>query len=315
MSKKPINHNATDAPPGVAVVRQGGGGVPLVCVSPMGEAGDRFGPLSSYLPEKLPVIGIQSTHVPIDTLLRETVEEQAGRFLGLLRYIQPQGPYRLIGFSFGAHVVCEMARRLIEENESVEYLGIIDTAPADKEGSAALRSARRGLSMLGKIPSRAAMAFRARRLAAGGLAALLTDRLRVRHEGPGMSIRERLEAIRLGVREYGGREVQVLDGGGGAESKDKALRLQSARTVTACKRAIAAYQMVPVAARVYLYASCHERSPKARASLERQWRKFAGEGLDTHWFECGHMELLREPAVGEVARAMACALAELDGSR
>ena len=44
-----------------------------------------------------------------------------------LRALQPHGPYSLLGFSLGGAVVVEMARRLIDAGEAVEFVGMIDT--------------------------------------------------------------------------------------------------------------------------------------------------------------------------------------------
>jgi amino acid adenylation domain-containing protein len=44
-----------------------------------------------------------------------------------MKKIQPQGPYRLMGHSFGAHVVYEMARQLELANEAVDFVAVLDS--------------------------------------------------------------------------------------------------------------------------------------------------------------------------------------------
>ena len=56
-----------------------------------------------------------------------TVEELADQFLRQLRALQPTGPYRLAGTCEGAYIAWEMACRLSEAGDDVEFLGIIDT--------------------------------------------------------------------------------------------------------------------------------------------------------------------------------------------
>ncbi|CAM4075117.1 type I polyketide synthase [Kibdelosporangium persicum] len=55
-----------------------------------------------------------------------TVEQRTERFLAELRSIQPSGPYRLAGWSFGGFLAFEMAQRLTAEGHSVEVLTLID---------------------------------------------------------------------------------------------------------------------------------------------------------------------------------------------
>ncbi|MBP2326086.1 phthiocerol/phenolphthiocerol synthesis type-I polyketide synthase D [Kibdelosporangium banguiense] len=55
-----------------------------------------------------------------------TVEERAERFLPSLRAIQPTGPYRLAGWSFGGFLAFEMAQRLSAAGETVDLLALID---------------------------------------------------------------------------------------------------------------------------------------------------------------------------------------------
>jgi thioesterase domain-containing protein len=49
------------------------------------------------------------------------------RFLDETVRIQPRGPYRLGGHSFGGHVAYEMARILHERGETVEFVALLDT--------------------------------------------------------------------------------------------------------------------------------------------------------------------------------------------
>ena len=54
-----------------------------------------------------------------------------------LRRIQRDGPYQLIGYSFGGVIAYEMARQLLASGERVNFLGLLDTpAPAIRRGRA-----------------------------------------------------------------------------------------------------------------------------------------------------------------------------------
>jgi thioesterase domain-containing protein len=56
-----------------------------------------------------------------------SVEAHARRALVEIRRVQPHGPYRLVGHSFGGMVAYELAQRLAAAGEEVAVLGLIDT--------------------------------------------------------------------------------------------------------------------------------------------------------------------------------------------
>lgn len=51
----------------------------------------------------------------------------------MLRTLQSTGPYRLLGWSYGAHIAFAMARILREAREDVTSLTIVDTTPVDSD--------------------------------------------------------------------------------------------------------------------------------------------------------------------------------------
>ncbi len=57
------------------------------------------------------------------------VEDMAERYVNAIREVQPNGPYALIGYSFGGLVVFEMARQLIEAGEKVALLALVESYP------------------------------------------------------------------------------------------------------------------------------------------------------------------------------------------
>jgi thioesterase domain-containing protein len=57
------------------------------------------------------------------------VEAMAERYIEALREVQPEGPYRIGGWSFGAIVAYEMAQQLRKEKEDVALLALFDYPP------------------------------------------------------------------------------------------------------------------------------------------------------------------------------------------
>ncbi len=56
-----------------------------------------------------------------------TVEEMAARLAGMIREAQPEGPYRLAGWSFGGTLAYAAAAHLLGRGHAVEFVGMMDT--------------------------------------------------------------------------------------------------------------------------------------------------------------------------------------------
>ena len=100
-------------------------------------AADAMGTATSYLvladliDGDRPVYGLQP---PDGTAAPARVEHAAEQYLIGVRSVQEHGPYTLAGWSYGAIVAHEMARRLIESGESVELLLCLDGIVRDRGG-------------------------------------------------------------------------------------------------------------------------------------------------------------------------------------
>ncbi|MEV5957554.1 SDR family NAD(P)-dependent oxidoreductase [Streptomyces sp. NPDC051987] len=94
---------------------------PLFTFHPAGGPTSVYLPLTGLLPAEQPVYGLER----VDGL--NTVEEKAARYRALIRDIQPEGPYHLLGWSFGGCLAYEVAIQLREEGQDIGSLGMIDT--------------------------------------------------------------------------------------------------------------------------------------------------------------------------------------------
>ena len=59
--------------------------------------------------------------------VKPPLELSARRYVEELRHIRREGPYQLIGYSFGGVIAYEMAQQLVASGESVNFLGLLDT--------------------------------------------------------------------------------------------------------------------------------------------------------------------------------------------
>ncbi|MFF4586777.1 SDR family NAD(P)-dependent oxidoreductase [Streptomyces sp. NPDC001388] len=111
-------------PSSVTTLRPAGTGsprAPLFTFHPAGGPTSVYLPLTGLLPDGQPVYGMER----IDEL--STMEEKAAHYRALIRDIQPEGPYHLLGWSFGGCLAYEVARQLTQEGQGIGYLGLIDT--------------------------------------------------------------------------------------------------------------------------------------------------------------------------------------------
>jgi thioesterase domain-containing protein/acyl carrier protein len=117
------------APPGprdspmVPIAR--GEGDPLVLIPGAGGSLHGFAAMLRAAPPGRPVFGVRLPGPGADA--PGSIEELAARLLGPLREAQPQGPYRLAGYSFGGRVAVELARQLLAVGLVVAFVGLFDT--------------------------------------------------------------------------------------------------------------------------------------------------------------------------------------------
>jgi acyl-CoA synthetase (AMP-forming)/AMP-acid ligase II/thioesterase domain-containing protein len=108
-------------------VKPGGGNRPLFCVP--GHGGDvfTFVGLTRHLDPEQPVYVFRFPEGARqdDQVANAMLKDLAARYVATMRALQPEGPYRLLGFCFGGEVVFEMAQQLHAQGHSAELVGII----------------------------------------------------------------------------------------------------------------------------------------------------------------------------------------------
>ncbi|MES1245844.1 MAG: amino acid adenylation domain-containing protein [Acidobacteriota bacterium] len=100
---------------------------PFFCVHPVGGGVHYYVHLAKRLGSDQPFYALQAPG-PDDrvSLPQDTVEDLASSYVAAVRGLQPQGPYRLGGWSFGGVVAFEMAQQLARQGEEVELLALFD---------------------------------------------------------------------------------------------------------------------------------------------------------------------------------------------
>ncbi|MEV0966278.1 amino acid adenylation domain-containing protein, partial [Streptomyces sp. NPDC049910] len=106
-----------------------GGPAPLFCVHPVSGMSWCYAGLLRHLDEDRPVIGLQARQLTAPQDAPRTMAEMADQYAAELRTLQPDGPYHLLGWSFGGLVAHAVAVRLEAAGETVGSLTLLDSYP------------------------------------------------------------------------------------------------------------------------------------------------------------------------------------------
>ncbi|HEV7667189.1 MAG TPA: thioesterase domain-containing protein [Thermoanaerobaculia bacterium] len=107
-------------------LQSGGTRRPWFLIHPVGGSVFCYTDLVRALGPDQPVYGLQAPEG--EGAAPASLEEMASRYLEALRAAQPEGPYRLGGWSMGGVVAYEIARQLAARREEVEQLAVLDVS-------------------------------------------------------------------------------------------------------------------------------------------------------------------------------------------
>ncbi len=101
---------------------------PLFCIHPAGGVVFPYYGLAIHLDDDQPLFALQDPSYDGSRQPYDLVEELASHYVEAIKVIQPEGPYHLAGWSFGGTLAFEMAQQLHANGDSVDLLGMMDTA-------------------------------------------------------------------------------------------------------------------------------------------------------------------------------------------
>ncbi len=128
-----LNDFGSDGFAPVLRLREGSTGAeaPLWCFYPGSGFAWQYAVLARHIRSGQPVLGLQSPRPAGLIASSRDMDELITAQLALIREIQPQGPYDLLGYSLGGTVAYGVAAKLREAGETVRFLGLLDTYPAE----------------------------------------------------------------------------------------------------------------------------------------------------------------------------------------
>jgi len=101
--------------------------VPIFCIPGAGASVTSFLPLSAALGTQVATYGLQPRGLDGTLVPHYTVADAAAAYAKAIRETRPQGPYRLLGHSFGGWIALEVANRLSAAHASVDPVVLFDT--------------------------------------------------------------------------------------------------------------------------------------------------------------------------------------------
>jgi amino acid adenylation domain-containing protein len=263
----------------LVAIKPEGSQTPFFCVHPVGGNVLCYLDLARHLAPDQPFYALQT---PDDRPPAKSIEEMAARYLAEVRRVQPQGPYRLGGWSMGGLVAFEIARQLKAEGQETELLALIDTLPPETATAPA-----RGEELV------AAFAQDMARLL-GSDVGISAEELRSLPEPEKLA-----HVVRLGhtagllPADLGLAQIEPL-------FATFAANLQASR----------AYAPEPYTGRLTLWVS--EATAASHAAALDAWTRLASAGLDRTLLPGDHYSLLRRPAVERLAGELTARLVRND---
>jgi nonribosomal peptide synthetase DhbF len=116
----------------VLPLRLHGSKQPLFCIHHAGGFSWPYARLIPHIPSDRPIYGIQARSLIETDDLPDTLEQVSADYLRLIREIQPDGPYNLLGWSFGGLVAHSIATQLQSIDQKVAMLALLDSYPAGR---------------------------------------------------------------------------------------------------------------------------------------------------------------------------------------
>jgi thioesterase domain-containing protein/acyl carrier protein len=123
--------SGSEDPFGVVLpIRSTGSRAPLWCVHPGGGLSWCYIGLCTHLPDR-PVYGLQARGFDGVTPLPESIEAMVADYLDQMLRVQEDGPFHLLGWSFGGLVAHAMASALERRGYEVAVLVLMDSLPGE----------------------------------------------------------------------------------------------------------------------------------------------------------------------------------------
>jgi glycosyltransferase involved in cell wall biosynthesis/thioesterase domain-containing protein len=236
--------------------------------------------IAKHLGKTQPLIGLQLFNPAKRPELKYSrLEDVAGEYVKLIREIQPQGPYAVVGWCVGGVLAFETAQQLVQMGQEVSFTGIIDSWAPDyirRRGAAWLKAAD--------------FAFRCKR-------AYYTIR------GGRRTVKSYLIKLSTRFRRAPRTNVNPVS----SDPELEMIAQFNSEMFSYLWRLQGAYEPNPFPGRIHIFVS-QFRPTRWLADFSLGWGRLAGGGAEVVTFEGDHWAIFEEPGAGQAAASIAAAL-------
>ncbi|MBF6331070.1 amino acid adenylation domain-containing protein [Nocardia transvalensis] len=122
-------------------LRPRGTRAPLFCIHPFAGIAWCYVGLAREIDPEVPLYLLQARGLDGASPLPASLSEMAADYIEQMKSVQPEGPYRLLGWSTGGVIAQHVAAMLTESGAEVDVVAMLDTHPADEIGVAEVTEA------------------------------------------------------------------------------------------------------------------------------------------------------------------------------
>lgn len=260
----------------IVAIQKSGSTPPLFCIHHDGGTSICYLKLSHHLGCDQPVYGLHARGTDDENEPLTSIENMATIYINAIRTIQPKGPYRLAGWSFGGVVAFEMARQLENQSGESPFLAIFDSdAPLPSHEQKELDDAEL-LSIL-----------------IGDTISLSMEELRQMKPD---------QQLNYAISEAG--KKNILPPGFGVEQAKRFLNV-----IRANDKAFRSYDIKPLNGKIHFFKAS-ETLPKTLQAFGTNtdpvsiWNEFTAKGVQVHNTPGNHRNMMSDPHVKNIARKL-----------
>jgi thioesterase domain-containing protein len=268
---------ASDQPssPILVEIQPYGSRTPFFAVHPVGGNVLCYADLARELGVDQPFYGLQAPAPTRQLDAAATFEQMAELYIQAMRSVQPSGPYQLGGWSLGGLLAWEIARQLTDEGETIGLLALIDTYPVTKAPS-----------------DQSSEDFAVLPWFARDMARLLgQDSEAMRDNFEQLGPEEQWTMVQNALIQYG-----VVPKENAHAEMTRLLEI-FARNFRAMER----YSLRETEQNILLLTAAEGQAPE---QLARQWKQWAGGGVEYRLVPGDHYTMIRRPNVTVIAEAL-----------
>ena len=263
------NHFSSRSSAALVPLKPEGTEPPLFILHGVGGNVISFYGLAMRMQREVPVYGVQAQSLLPGQPAVLRLEDMAAWYIREIRAMQPQGPYHLLGYSFGGTVALEMARQLTAAGQRMGMLGMLDSRTLAFD-----RDRANELSVHEKLDRRVQRLQRN------------TNDLDWRSRLSYFAEKARTRAIRFTCKAAGALHIRSLPS-----------FFKSAWDINLV--AIENYVAKPFNGRLTLFRATQQEFPGGPRDLG--WSSLFQQGVDIHEIEGDHERLFLEPNINTLA--------------